>query len=329
MIIDEVPESETRLLTVSPTDKDQFKRLDHWLVHHMPDASRSTIKRLFEDGNITTLDGSNLSLNKLPKAGVEIEVELPPPVSTELKAQNIPLEILFEDEHLIVIVKPAGMCVHPAPGHPDKTLVNAVLYHCPNLPGIGGEIRPGIVHRLDLGTSGVMVVAKSQAAHEALVHLFSKHDIERAYEAILWGTPHHLTGKIETFINRNSQNRHKMSCSVKFGKKAITNYKVLKSFDRFSLVEFRLHTGRTHQIRVHASQFLQTPVACDPVYSDVNNQKAKMNEKMRSILVDYQHQLLHAKILGFTHPITGEKLYFEAPLPEPMKSIVEIMNQGA
>lgn len=322
-------ESESRLLTISESDKEAFKRLDHWLVHQMPDLSRSTIKRLFEDGNITSLDGTNLNLNKLPKAGLEIEVELPPPVSTELKAQNIPLEILFEDEHLLIIVKPAGMCVHPAPGHPDQTLVNAVLYHCPNLPGIGGEIRPGIVHRLDLGTSGVMVVAKTQATHEALVQLFSKHDIERSYEAILWGTPHHLSGKIETFINRNSQNRQKMSCTVKFGKKAITNYKVLKSFDRFSLVEFHLHTGRTHQIRVHASQFLQTPVACDPLYSDASNQKNKMHEDMKPLLKNYPHQLLHAKVLGFTHPITGVKLRFEAPLPEPMKSIVEFMDKKA
>lgn len=321
-------ESESRQFVIQSIDKNEFKRLDHWLVHKLPDLSRSTIKRLFEDGNITATDGRVLSLNKLPPIETEIEIEIPPAISTELIAQNIALEILFEDEHLIIITKPAGLCVHPAPGHPNGTLVNAILYHCPNLPGIGGEIRPGIVHRLDLGTSGVMVVAKSQACHEGLVQLFSRHEIERAYQAIVWGKPNQLSGKISTLIARHPQNRQKMSTQVKVGKTAVTNYKVLKSAHNLSLIEFRLETGRTHQIRVHASQFLQTPVLCDPVYSDFVHQKSKLIDPIKEILKDWPHQLLHAWVLGFTHPITQEKIRFEAPLPSPMKEVFSIMSDS-
>lgn len=316
-------EVEARVFLVTSVDREQFRRLDHWLVAKLPDLSRSTIKRLFDDGNITTLDGRNLSLNKMPPEKSEVEVEVPPPLPTELVAQNIPLEILFEDSHLIILVKPAGLCVHPAPGHPDNTLVNAILFHCPDLAGIGGEKRPGIVHRLDLGTSGVMVVAKTQAAHEGLVQLFSKHDIERAYEAIVWGAPHSLSGKIETFIARHSQHRQKMSCSVKFGKKAVSYYKVLKKGGQLTHMEFRLETGRTHQIRVHASQFLQTPLLCDPLYADVAHQLNRLEDKQLGLIKNWPHQLLHAKVLGFKHPITGETLRFEAPLPTPMREVME------
>ncbi len=318
---DEGPED--RVFSLGPEDHHAFRRLDHWLVAKLPDLSRSTIKRLFEDGNITASDGRALSLNKLPPLGTEVEVELPPPLPTELRAQNIPLDILFEDAHLIVLIKPQGLCVHPAPGHPDGTLVNAVLYHCPNLTGIGGEQRPGIVHRLDLGTSGVMVVAKTQAAHEGLVQLFSRHDIERAYEAITWGTPKSLSGKIETFIARHPQQRQKMSCTVKGGKKAVTDYKVLKSKAPLAHVEFRLHTGRTHQIRVHAAQFLQTPLLCDPLYADVGHQRRHLPPELRSMIEDCEHQFLHAKVLGFVHPLTGQKLHFEAPAPAIFRQLLE------
>lgn len=320
-----VDDSEERVLTVSAAHRDEFRRLDHWLVAQLPDLSRSTIKRLFDDGNITATDGKPLSLNKMPTAGTEIDVEVPPPLPTELVAQNIPLEILFEDPHLIILVKPAGLCVHPAPGHPDGTLVNAILYHCPDLAGIGGEKRPGIVHRLDLGTSGVMVVAKTQAAHEGMVQLFSRHDIERAYEAVLWGTPKSLSGRIETFIARHPHHRQKMSCLLKSGKKANTAYKVLKSGKRLSHVEFRLQTGRTHQIRVHASMHLQTPLLCDPLYADVPHQLARLDENILALVKDWPYQLLHARVLGFKHPITGADLRFEAPLPAPMCDVVALL----
>lgn len=321
----ETNEVDARILTVGEADRSQFRRLDQWLVAQLPDLSRTTIKRLFDDENITTVDGRSLSLSKMPLAGTEIEVEVPPPLPTELVAQDIPLDVLFEDEHLIVLVKPAGLCVHPAPGHPDGTLVNAILHRCPDLKGIGGEKRPGIVHRLDMGTSGVMVVAKTQATHEAMVQIFSRHAIERRYEAVLWGQPKMQAGLIETFIGRHPQHRQKMSCQVKSGKKAISHFKILKSAHGMHHAEFRLETGRTHQIRVHASQYLQAPIVCDPLYADVNSQLSRMDEAFKTLLAAWPYQLLHARVLGFTHPITNAALHFEAPAPEPMRRVLELL----
>ncbi len=318
-------EVDARCFTVNEAERTQFRRLDQWLVAQLPDLSRTTIKRLFDDGNITTLDGRSLSLSKMPVSGTEIEIEIPPPLPSELIAQEIPLEILFEDEHLIILVKPAGLCVHPAPGHPDGTLVNAILHHCPDLKGIGGEKRPGIVHRLDLGTSGVMVVAKTQEAHEGLVQLFSRHDIERVYETIMWGQPKMQAGKIETFIGRHPQHRQKMSCLVKTGKKAISHFKIIASNGLLHHAEFRLETGRTHQIRVHASQFLQTPILCDPLYGDVPQQLVKMPTAMATLLHNWPHQLLHARVLGFKHPVSAAMLRFEAPCPSPMKEVMSLL----
>lgn len=319
-------EDAPRIILVTESDREEHRRLDQWLATIITDLSRTTIKRLFEDGNISTVDGSKFSLSKMPAVGTEIEIEVPPPIETNLLAQDIPLDILFEDNHLIVIVKPAGLCVHPAPGHPDKTLVNALLFHIKDLQGIGGETRPGIVHRLDLGTSGVMVAAKNQATHEALVQLFSKHDIEREYQAILWGRPTSHQGRIESFIGRMPHHRQKMSCHIKAGKKAITDYKIVESNHGLTHMSCTLHTGRTHQIRVHMSQALQAPVVCDALYADVKKQLSRMPEKLKLILQDWPYQLLHAKALGFKHPITGEVLRFEAPAPEPFKSALEFIR---
>lgn len=294
---------------VTTSDRDEYKRLDVFLAQKLPQFSRSTIKRLFEDEDITSSQAS-LSLNKMPPAGTVIEIEVPPPVPSDLIAENIPLEILYEDKHLIIINKPAGLVVHPAPGHYTGTLVNAILYHCPDLKGIGAEKRPGIVHRLDMGTSGVMVVAKDQATHEGLVNLFSVHDIERKYEALIVGSPKDLAGTISTTIGRHPTNRMKMAANVKNGKKAITYYKVLKTFERASHVELQLETGRTHQIRVHMAQMLHTPVMCDPVYGS-----KQLPELVKKQLESYPYQLLHAKELGFVHPITKEMLNFTAPPP--------------
>lgn len=321
-------DGDDRVFTITTSDKDAYRRLDLWLVAKLPDLSRSTIKRLYEDGNITTTEGKTLSLNKMPAAGTEVEVEVPPPIDTDLKPQDIPLDVLFEDEHLLVLVKPAGLCVHPAPGHPDGTLVNAVLFRCPDLSGVGGEKRPGIVHRLDLGTSGVMVVAKTQVAHEGLVQLFSSHEIERSYQAILWGKPTSHLGRIETPIARHPHHRQKMSCLVRTGKKAVTDFKVLKHGHNLAHVSFKLETGRTHQIRVHASQFLQAPVLCDPLYADVTHQLARLPDPLKILLKDYPYQLLHARVLGFKHPVTGQALRFEAPPPEPLASVVAFLEGG-
>ncbi len=300
-------------LTVSPEDREEYKRLDVYLAEKLP-FSRSTIKRMFEDEDISS--EINLSINKMPPAGTVIEIEVPPPVTTDLIPENLPLDILFEDKHLIIINKPAGLVVHPAPGHYTGTLVNAILHHCPDLKGIGAEKRPGIVHRLDMGTSGVMVVAKDQQTHEGLVSLFSIHDIERKYEALVGGTPAVHSGTITTTIGRHPTHRQKMAANVKNGKKAVTHYKSLKQFDGATHMELRLETGRTHQIRVHMSQILHTPVLCDPIYGGSDSHLKRTPDSIRQELMDYPYQLLHAKELGFVHPVTKENLFFTAPPPD-------------
>lgn len=304
-------------ITVLSSDRDEFKRLDVFLVSKLPQFSRSTIKRLFEDEQISS--DIKLSLNKMPPLGTVIEVEVPPPLPSELTPENIPLEILFEDQHLIIINKPQGLVVHPAPGHYSGTLVNAILYHCPDLKGIGAEKRPGIVHRLDRGTSGVMVVAKDQATHEGLVTLFSTHDIDRKYEALIVGHPKNQSGLIKSTIGRHPTNRLKMAADVKNGKMAITNYQVLKMSDQATHIELKLETGRTHQIRVHLSQILHTPIYCDPVYGANSSHINKLPVATKSLLADYPYQLLHAKELGFVHPITKEKLHFKSDPPPIFK----------
>ncbi|MFY7993944.1 MAG: RluA family pseudouridine synthase [Bacteriovoracaceae bacterium] len=302
-------------VTVSETDRQEFKRLDQFLAERIPTLSRSTIKRLFEEDQISISPEQKFELKKMPAAGTVVSVEVPPPIPTDLIAENIPLEVLFEDQHLIIINKPAGLVVHPAPGHYTGTLVNAILYRCPDLKGIGSEKRPGIVHRLDMGTSGVMVVAKDQETHEGLVKLFSTHDIERKYEALCFGTPKSMSGKIETSIGRHPQNRLKMHAGVKDGKRAVTFYKVLNTSEKISHLELKLETGRTHQIRVHLSQMLHTPVLCDPLYSDFSGHLKRLPANVSEMIKDYPYQMLHAKVLGFVHPVTKQELRFEAKPP--------------
>jgi 23S rRNA pseudouridine1911/1915/1917 synthase len=311
-------------ITVTSEDREAFKRLDVYLVHKLPQFSRSTIKRLFEAEDISS-ETISLSLNKLPPAGTKIEIEVPPPVPSDLIAENIPLDILFEDDHLLIINKPVGMVVHPAPGHYTGTLVNAVLYPCPDLKGIGAEKRPGIVHRLDMGTSGVMVVAKDQATHEGLVQLFSTHDIDRKYEALIAGTPNSLSGTISSSIGRHPTNRLKMAANVKNGKKAITHFQVLQKYENCTHIELKLETGRTHQIRVHMAQLLNSPVLCDPLYGSGSSHLRKLPEEIRQKLEVYPYQLLHAKELGFVHPITKQKLHFTAPPPSIFQTVLQAL----
>lgn len=312
-------------VVVTSEDREEFKRLDVYLAQKLPQFSRSTLRRLFDDEDISS--DVKLSINKMPPAGTIIEVEIPPPIPTDLIAENIPLEILFEDKHLIIINKPAGLVVHPAPGHYTGTLVNAILYHCPDLKGIGAEKRPGIVHRLDMGTSGVMVVAKDQATHEGLVSLFSVHDIERKYEALVGGQPATHSGTITTTIGRHPTNRHKMAANVKNGKNAVTHYKTIKQYNGAAHMELRLQTGRTHQIRVHMSQILHTPVLCDPVYGGSDSHLRRVPASIKQQLIDYPFQLLHAKELGFIHPITKEKLHFTAPPPEIFQAALRAFSE--
>lgn len=308
-------------LIITNEDRTKFKRLDQLLADRTS-FSRTFLKKIFETGNISA--EINLSLNKMPVVGTVISIDIPPPVSLEAVAQDIPLEILFEDKDLVVINKQAGLVVHPAPGHPDGTLVNAVLFHCPDLSGVGGTIRPGIVHRLDKGTSGIMVVAKSQAAHEGLVLLFSKHDIEREYEAIVLFEKSRLppSGILKSTIGRDPRNRQKMAANVR-GKEAITHYKVISYMKSFAHVCCRLETGRTHQIRVHLSQLLQSPILNDPTYGDQARHRKRLSPELADLIKEYEHPFLHAKKLAFTHPVTGKKLEFEAEPPEIFKQVLE------
>jgi 23S rRNA pseudouridine1911/1915/1917 synthase len=259
----------------------------------------------------------------MPPIGTIVEILVPPPMPSVAEPENIPLEILYEDEHLVFVNKPAGLVVHPAPGNYTGTLVNAILYHCKDIQGVGDQKRPGIVHRLDKGTSGVMVVAKTQACHEGLVLLFSTHDIERQYEALVMKNRCQTYGTLESMIGRDPHNRLKMKSSSSRGKKAITHYKVLEIFDRHIHMEFTLETGRTHQIRVHTSEMLKMPILCDSTYGSPNEHLMKLGAEYKSIIGDYPHPFLHAKVLGFVHPITKQRLRFEVP---PPKLFLEVLN---
>lgn len=303
--------------TIDSSDLEQFKRLDQFLTSKIIKSSRSFIKLLFEEGHITATvqRGKKIELKKMPATGTIIEVIIPAPRKTETKAENIPLEIIFEDEHLMFINKSAGIVTHPAPGNYEGTLVNAILYHCKDLKGIGNELRPGIVHRLDKGTSGVMVVAKSNECLEKLVNLFSTHNIERRYEALVLGDKFPSGGTLESTIGRHPKNRLKMTANLKNGKNAITHYKVLENFEKLSLFELKLETGRTHQIRVHINQLLHSSILCDPLYGNPKEHLQRIGPEFKKIIEGYPHPFLHAKILGLKHPISGEDLFFEVPPP--------------
>ncbi|MCO4755981.1 MAG: RluA family pseudouridine synthase [Bacteriovoracaceae bacterium] len=315
------------VFTISPEDLQAHKRLDSFLAQRFPDLSRSLIKKLFQDKHI--LSDVKLELKKMPAAGTEISFKMPVANPVDIVAQNIPIEILFEDEELIIVNKHAGLVVHPAAGNPDGTLVNAILHHCPDLKGIGNEKRPGIVHRLDKGTSGVMVVAKTQRCHEGLVELFSTHDIDRLYEAISLGARIPPQKTLESEIGRSPHNRLKMSTKVKQGKAALTHMKVLNFFNNFSHVELRLETGRTHQIRVHLSELLNCPILNDPLYGRKNEEKKFYTDSMKVLLKDYEHPFLHAKYLGFIHPITKKRLEFETKPPQIFQDILESLKEDA
>ncbi len=320
------PSDQSLKLTIEASDIEQFNRFDKYLDAKCPDLSRSLIKKLFEENQITSQ--VNLSLKKMPPVGSIIYINIPKSRPTELLAQDIPLTILYEDNYLVIIDKPAGLVTHPAPGNYDGTLVNAILHHCPNLIGVGGEVRPGIVHRLDKGTSGVMVVAKEQKTHEKLVEMFSKHDLTRIYTAILVGDKINTSGKIETQIGRSNSNRLKMTTMLKNGKLAISEYTRLKTREYLTLAEFKLHTGRTHQIRVHASEILKAPIFGDELYGNPNRHKKHLPIKLQKLINDYPYPMLHAKTLEFIHPITGKQLSFTTEPPTPHLELREWINES-
>lgn len=276
--------------------------MDRWLAEVCGDLSRSQIQALMEDGKVSA---GGRSVNKKEKAvpGMVVEVVLPDPQPIEAVPQNIPLEIVYEDPSLLVVNKPKGMVVHPAPGNPDGTLVNALLYHCAGqLSGIGGAIRPGIVHRIDKDTSGLLVVAKTDAAHQALSDQMSVHAIHRVYHAVVYGNLREDEGFVEAPIGRDPRDRKKMAVTPVNSKYAYTGWRVLERFGNFTYIACQLKTGRTHQIRVHMAS-IGHPLAGDPVYGP------------RNCIRSLGGQCLHAKELGFTHPATGEWMRFDSELP--------------
>jgi len=283
--------------------------------------SRERVKALIAEGRVTLGGKLAASASAKAAAGTTFTIEVPPASEATARPQDIPLSIVFEDEHLIVIDKPAGLVVHPAAGNPDGTLVNALLHHCRGqLSGIGGVARPGIVHRIDKDTSGLLVVAKSDAAHEGLARQFADHSIERAYLAVVSGHPKPVSGSIVSRIGRSDANRKKMAAlppESKRGKRAVTHYKVLELLDNAALVECRLETGRTHQVRVHMAS-LGHALLGDPLYG-------RSNARIRPILkqLRFERQALHAAILGFEHPVSSKTIRFESNLPADMAELID------
>ena len=305
-------------------------RLDRFLIDVTEGVSRTYLQRLIRDGNVTV----NGKVAKQPsyalRDGARVCLTLPPPRPLEtLQPERISLDVLHEDSHLIVLNKPAGMLVHPANGVYVGTLVNALLAHCTDLSGIGGVERPGIVHRLDKDTSGVLVVAKTDIVHRELSVQFERHSIARQYVAIVCGVPAKITGTIDARIARSRRDRRRMTTVETDGRHAVTHYKVLEPYPKFALVQLSLETGRLHQIRVHL-QHIGHPVVGDAVYG---GEQRALNDadtpQLKHGIAQLKRQALHARLLGFEHPATGENLTFSAPVPNDMQRVVDALQQSA
>jgi 23S rRNA pseudouridine1911/1915/1917 synthase len=304
------------------------QRLDRFLTDAIGTLSRSRVKALIESGQAHQGDVTLREPADPVRAGVAYTLDLPPPTPATPQPQSIALTILHEDADLIVLDKPAGLVVHPAPGNLDGTLVNALLAHCgPSLTGIGAERRPGIVHRLDKDTSGVMVVAKTQAANDALTAAFAARDLDRAYLALCWGVPSPIAGEIEGAIGRDPRDRKRMAVVTRGGKVALTRYRTLHAWQTSAaLLECRLATGRTHQIRVHLAASGH-PIVGDPLYLRRIPAVARLlPAPVRQALLDFPRQALHAARLGFVHPITGTPLVFETPPPADFQALLGTLD---
>jgi 23S rRNA pseudouridine1911/1915/1917 synthase len=299
--------------------EDEGTRLDRALAARMPEHSRSFLARLIEEGRVR-LDGRPAPRPSIRVAkGQNATIEIPAPGPASAESQEIPLSILFEDSELVVINKPAGLVVHPAAGHADRTLVNALLFHVHDLSGIGGELRPGIVHRLDKDTSGVMVIAKNDAAHRKLTTAWSTDAVRKEYVAIVYGTPSQMRGTIDAPIARDPRNRKRMAV-VAGGRNAITDYEVIEQLRHASMIRCRLRTGRTHQIRVHLKS-LGHPIIGDPVYSGPQ-WRGIPDKKLQKAISGFGRQALHAAHLAISHPKTDKQMSFTAPLPDDMRDLI-------
>jgi 23S rRNA pseudouridine1911/1915/1917 synthase len=306
-----------------PEDREP-ERLDSFLAALLPELTRAGVQRLIEQGDVTVNERAVKASLKL-KGGERIQLTIPPPLPSTAEPEEIPLTVLYEDSDLIVINKPAGMVVHPGAGNSTGTLVNALLAHCQDLSGIGGELRPGIVHRLDKDTSGILVSAKNDVAHQALAAQFKAHSTKRIYLALIFGSPKTDKGKIEGVIGRHPTERTKMSSKARRGKQAVTHWQVVARYGPLSLVRLRLETGRTHQIRVHLSE-AGHPLVGDDVYGGAGRLPNLKDPQLRKLIKELGRQALHAKTLGFRHPTTGEYLEFDSELPPDMARLLTYLE---
>ncbi len=323
----------TYKLTV-PEIKEKI-RIDKYIPMFIQNTSRNKVQKVINMGNVT-VNGDIVKSNYILKPYDEIDIELPVPDKQEILPEDIPLDIVYEDQYLMVINKPAGMVVHPAYKNYSGTLVNAIMYYASkkneSLSDLNGFERAGIVHRLDKDTSGILVIAKDEVTHRKLAELFYTHNIEREYQALIWGSPKKKSGRIENRISRDLKDRKKMAVTEdeERGKIAITDYEIIEEFEILSLVKLNLKTGRTHQIRVHLSH-IGHPVFGDETYGGrkphcielTSNIRARINNMLRQM----KRQALHAKVLGFVHPITKEKMRFESPLPEDIMNLIGYLSK--
>lgn len=315
-------ECESDLVTLAITEEDltQFRRLDQLISQRLPDISRTFLKKIFEQG-LVSCETETLDLRKIPAPGTLITIALPPPIPSDAKPENIALDILYQDDHLVLVNKPAGLVTHPGAGNPAGTLVNAILHHCPDMQREGQ--RPGIVHRLDKGTSGIMVIAKTRVCHERLVLLFSERKMQRVYQALVLKENILPYGRLEAAIGRHPRHRIKMSTKGRHGRHAVTHYKILKQFPSFSHLELKLETGRTHQIRVHLSELLKAPILRDALYGNKAKEISQIPPSLYHLIADYPHPLLHAGLLGFIHPMTKKELEFSVSPPEVFSKFLD------
>ena len=289
--------------------EDQQMRLDKYLAEQFPEQTRSYLQKLIKDGDVT-VNGKNVKTGYQLSKGDEVSVNIPEPKELDVEPQKMDLDIVYEDDDVILVNKPKGMVVHPAPGHTTDTLVNGLLYHCKdNLSGINGVARPGIVHRIDRDTTGILIVCKNDMSHNSIAAQLKEHSINRRYRALVHGNLKDDTGTVEGSIGRHPIDRKKMAINEKNGKPAVTHYTVLERFGNYTLIECKLETGRTHQIRVHMTS-IGHPLVGDEVYGP-----AKCPFKL-------QGQCLHAMVLGFVHPRTGEYMEFSADLPEYFEDLL-------
>ena len=315
--------SPARTIRWTVVAEEENERLDRALPAHVPDASRAQAKRWIEDG-LVSVGGKRVRPSRILHRGEEVVVELLPPQPADAAPEPIPLDVVYEDDDFLVVNKPPLLVVHPAPGHRTGTLVNALLHHCPNLSGVGGVARPGIVHRLDRGTSGLLVVAKNDASHQAIARQFARRSVDKQYLALVYGRPPSPL-RIENPLGRDVHNRKKFSSRSRRAKPAVTQATRLEVLPLSALLSVRIETGRTHQIRVHLSE-AGFPIVGDKDYGRVRRPPAG-RPAVFQILKTLDRPALHAAVLGFRHPRTGEPLRFEAPLPPDIEDLLKRLRE--